>query len=402
MTANGRLPAWTGIRLVARRELVERLRQRSFMVSTLVTLLILVGVAVLPAVIGGDGTHRVGFGPGESRLAEAVTGAAGQQREDVRARSVPSEAAARAEVSGGDLDAAVVNGRVIVRSELDPVLGALLQGAHARTAAEQRVESLGVAPDKAREALSPPPLQVTALDPPDPGADARKGVAFFAVILLYGQIIGYGMWVAMGVVEEKSSRVVELLLATMRARVLLAGKVLGIGLLGLIQLVLVIAVGLVAVRLTGSVDLPLGVLGGSAFTLVGWFLLGYLLYACLFATGAARVSRQEELQSVTGPMMMLVMVSFFGALWAMNAPDNMIARVLGIIPPFSAMIQPVRQVAGYADPWEAPVALALAAAAVAGLMVLAGRIYEGGVLRMGGTVSFKEALGGRESRSVRP
>ena len=134
-------------------------------------------------------------------------------------------------------------------------------------------------------------------------------------------------------VEEKASRVVEVLLATVRPRVLLTGKIVGIGLLGLLQLLLLGVVAVVAGRVSGGLDLTgdaIGVLG----VVVGWFLLGYSFYAAVFAASAARVSRQEEVQNVTTPVTMLLLVSFFAGIYASNEPNSTATAVLSVVPPF--------------------------------------------------------------------
>ena len=142
---------------------------------------------------------------------------------------------------------------------------------------------------------------MSTTEPIDEAAEERGGFAFFAVLLLYGQLIGMGYFVAMGVVEEKSSRVVELLLSTLRPRHLLAGKILGLGLLGLGQLLLLAVLGLAVAGLGGALDVNGDVMVAAALALV-WFVVGYAFYAAAFACAASLVSRQEDLQSVLTPL----------------------------------------------------------------------------------------------------
>jgi ABC-2 type transport system permease protein len=308
--------------------------------------------------------------------------------------------AARSRVADGELDAHVQPDRILVDEELEAELEQVLQSASRQLRVDQALDDAGLDPDVVARAQAVPPLRVDALDPPDPDADVRRGIVSIGTFVLYGQLIGYGFWVATGIVEEKSSRVVEVLLATVRPRALLAGKVLGIGLLALAQLLLIAVIGLVASAAAGVVEI-----GASAVSpvllLLGWFVLGFAFYACLFAAGAARVSRQEDLQSVTTPGTLLVLVSFFASFYVADSPDSTAARVLGVLPPFSALVAPVRAAGGSADWWEAPVAVALMLLAVAGLVVLAARVYEGSVLRMGATVGLREALRGREQQVSR-
>ena len=183
-------------------------------------------------------------------------------------------------------------------------------------------------------ALSPPPLAVTTVEPVDEAAEERGGFAFFAVLLLYGQLIGMGYFVAMGVVEEKSSRVVELLLSTLRPRHLLAGKIIGLGLLGLGQLLLLAVVGLArraaprrrARRRRRPADRP------PALALV-WFVVGYAFYAAAFACAASLVSRQEDLQSVLTPLTMRADGRLLRLVrGASSDPDGTLATVVVVHP----------------------------------------------------------------------
>ena len=386
---------WSTVRLVARREVVERAREKSFLVSTGLTLLIVIGVVLVPPALGlGDPpTFRVAFAAEAQDEADAARQAA--QQLDVELEVVDADGGVRSRVADGDLDAQVQADRIVVGEELDPELEQVLQAAHRQVRATEALADAGLDPQVVAQAQEVAALQVDPLDPPDPDADARRGIVSVGTFVLYGQLIGYGFWVATGIVEEKSSRVVEVLLATVRPRALLAGKVLGIGVLALGQLLLVALLGVGAAAAAGVIDV-----GPSAvepvLLLLGWFVLGFAFYACLFAAGAARVSRQEDLQSVTTPGTLLVLVSFFASFYVSDSPDSTAGRVLGVLPPFSALVAPVRAAGGTTAWWEAPLAVALMLLAVAGLVVLAARVYEGSVLRMGGTVGLREALRGRE------
>ena len=190
--------------------------------------------------------------------------------------------------------------RVVVESELDPALRGVLEGALAQAAVMEVLADRGVDPAVLATAAEGATLQVTALDPPEPGAAERTGIAFVMVIVMYFQLLTFGIAVAMGVVEEKTSRVVEVLLASIRPWQLLLGKVLGISAAGLLQLVVLGAVGLGVGTATGVITLT-----GTAVSVflgsLGWFLLGFLFFAVLYAAAGSLVSRQEELNAVTTP-----------------------------------------------------------------------------------------------------
>jgi ABC-2 type transport system permease protein len=394
---NERMSTLHAIRLVARREFTERLRDRSFLISTAITVLILLAVAVLPRLLGfGEApTFDVATtGPRADAERAAIEAQAAAFDVDVQLRDVDNAGAARSQVDDGTLDAAVVGDEVVVKEDLDTELGNVLQSAHSSVVSAEQLADAGIDPGQVQQALEVPPLAVDAIDPPEEGADTRSQLAFVGTLLLYGQLVGYGFWVALGVVEEKSSRVVEVLLSAIPARALLAGKVIGIGLLGLLQLAVIAVVGLAGARLTGTIELDRTSLYPVALVLV-WFILGYLFYSCLFAAAAARVSRQEEMQNATTPLTMLVLVSFFAAIYVGQNPDGTASTVLSIVPPFSALTQPALLAGGEIPLWQSLTAVVLMLAASLALVVIAGRLYEGAVLRMGAKVSLRDAWGSR-------
>jgi ABC-2 type transport system permease protein len=386
------------VRLVARREFRERARDRSFLVSTGLTILIVAAVVVLPRLLGlGDTTYRVGItGIDADRIAAAAKEQA--RLSDVRLEIVDANRpTGERAVRTGELAAFVDGGEVLVERELEPALSAVLDNARRGVEGDARLREAGVDPTVVRSALAVEPLRLRTLDPEAAQSGTRRNIAFLGSLVLYGQLLGYGFWVALGVVEEKSSRVVELLLSAIPARALLAGKVLGIGALGLLQLLATAVVGVGVAVAVGTIELSSTVLEPVAVVL-GWFVLGFLFYSCVMAAAAARVSRQEELQNATTPVSMLALVSFFATFYVANEPASVATHVLSVVPPFSALTMPVRTASGEAAAWEAPVAVALMLGIVALLVVVAGRVYEGAVLRMGSRVPLREAWRGGERR----
>ena len=246
--------------------------------------------------------------------------------------------------------------------------------------------------------LDPPPLRTRALEG---GADdGDEGVAFAASLLLYLQLIVYGLAVASGVVEEKSSRVVEVLLASIPPRSLLAGKIAGIGLLGLLQLLLTAVVGLGLASASGAIDLDAADAGVLAVVLV-WFLLGYLLWACLYAMAGAIVSRQEDLQSSTTVLTLVLVVSYLVAFPALDDPESTIAVVASLVPLSSPIIMPVRVAVDAASTVEIVASLGLLVVGIALLVPLGARIYENAVLRMGKPLKLREAWNASAPVAVR-
>ena len=380
--------------LVARREIVERARQRSFQVSTGVTLLILAAVILLPPLlgIGGDRTVTiVTSGEQAAEIARAAQAAESALDVELDVEAVRGDAQARARVEDGSADVAVVGDppRLVAQDEVDTVAGALLQQAAAQLTRERAAAGLGVEPTVREELLSPPPLETQSIDP-DEGGDEAEGLASIAVILLYGQLLVYGYWISAGVLEEKASRIVEVLLSTIPAKALLRGKLLGLGVLGFVQLLLVGALGTGLAIAADVLDVPSGAAKAFAYVLA-FFVLGYAFYAAMYAVAGATVQRQEDLQSSTMPLTVFVIVGFFVGIEAVGEPDGTLAQVATFLPPTMPMVLPVRLLAGDVPAWEVVVAVALSLAASALLMALAVRVYTGAIMKTGGKVRMLDA-----------
>jgi ABC-2 type transport system permease protein len=234
------------------------------------------------------------------------------------------------------------------------------------------------------------PVAVGALEPGDPNAGSNATIAIVMLLLLYGQLFGYGVWVASGVIEEKSSRVVEILLSSIRPRQLLAGKILGIGALGLLQLAVIGTVTATLASLTGTISIPT-----HAFATIGiallWFVLGFGFYAALFAVAGSLVSRMEELQNAMVPINLTILGSFFISIGAVSNPDATLSRIASLVPFSSALAMPVRIAVGSASIPEVLLSFAILAGSIAALVPLAGRLYAGAVLRIGARVKLRDA-----------
>ena len=258
-----------------------------------------------------------------------------------------------------------------------------------------------MADGRAQRILDPQPLKLATIEPIDPDEDAKAGLTFFIVLILYGQLLTYGYWVAAGVVEEKASRVVEVVLSTIRPAHLLAGKVIGLGLLGLGNLLLIGVIGLGTAAATGALDVDGTVLSAAGLALA-WFVVGYAFYACAFACAGALVSRQEDLQSTMTPLTLMILVSFFLAFGVRSAPDGTLAHVTAFIPMTAPMTMPPRIVTGDVATWEVVASFLVTAAGAALLIPLAARIYSGGVLRTGSALKLRERVaGGARMSTVR-
>ena len=384
------------VRLVAGREIRERFRSKAFRISCGVSLAFILAVAILPGVLSDDGptTYDVGvFGQGAEELGDRLPVVAGQLDGGlaIDVRSLAGADEAERLVESGDLDVAVGDNRIVVDEDLDDRLGFVVQEANRQVVAEATLSGAGVPGDVAGRVLMPRPLEVQALDPESDEDTAKQGLVFFGTILLYGQLLGFGYWVASGVVEEKASRVVEILLAKARPGQLLAGKVIGIGLLGLVQLVAFVVIGLLTAHVTGSGDLPPETVP-VAVQVILWFVLGFALYSCLFAVGGAMASRVEELQSTTTPLTFLAVASLFAAMNTGGNPSGRIAEIATFIPFSAPMVLPIRIAAGEVGLGTVLVAVAIVLASIVAAMTLAARVYAGGALHLRGPLGLRKAL----------
>jgi ABC-2 type transport system permease protein len=311
----------------------------------------------------------------------------------MRFERYPDEAAARRGVESGTVEAAVTGDKVISKGVVDGDLSVMLDTAHRVVTTEANLTSAGLDPAKVQQAQQVVPLTPVMLNGTGEEAGIRLVIAMTMVVILFMLLMQICTWVAMGVVEEKGSRIVEILLTSVRPRQLLAGKTLGLGVLGLAQLLVIAVVGLGAAQLTGAVpELPDGTYGVVASAVL-WFVLGYVFYAAMFAAIASTVSRQEELSGVLTPATMLMMVSYLVGFFAAQSPEGTVTRVLSIVPPFSGMVMPVRTAVMPVPMWESLLAMGLMLVAAAAVLALGGKIYERAVLRTGARVRLRELFG---------
>ena len=216
-------------------------------------------------------------------------------------------------------------------------------------------------------------------------------------------IVTYGTWVAMSVAEEKGSRVMELMLNAATPLQMLTGKVLGNGAAGLLQygaiLACVVAGSLVSGPLhqellgTPGTNLGLDVLSPVVFgAFIVLFITGFLLYSLLYAGLGSLVSRQEDVQSATSPLMMLVFVGYFASIFALQAINEGWVRILSFVPFFSPYIMLARVSVGQVAPWEFALAIAIMLVTIGFAVTIAARIYSAGVLLYGQRVGLRQIL----------
>ncbi|WP_448071208.1 ABC transporter permease [Georgenia yuyongxinii] len=399
--------------LVAGREVRTRMMTK----ANIVSLAVMLAVIVIAAFVGNyflnrdEGPSALQLGVSESTvvLTDALAAAAAQQESDVDVVTMTRDDAEAALGGGSDaeldafLDGAPAAPTMLVADGADPELLALVTTATQSFAFADQIRELGGDPDMFNQTMASAMPNVESLAGEDGARGEGEsdfdgptyGVAMAMTSVLLFALIGSGSLIAMGVVEEKTSRVVEILLATIRPTQLLAGKILGIGIYGLFQVVVLggaLAVAASAIGLMDGVEIDLG---ASLGLMVLWFLLGYALFALLFGGFAALVSRQEDIGTVTTPLMFLLFIPYYMTMFMVpNNPDGTAVRILSQVPFFAPFMIPVRQAFGGLAGWEMPLSIAIALAAIPLLIWIAARVYQRGVLHTGGRMKLSEALKG--------
>lgn len=404
---NDRQTAW----LVAKREMRERSRSGAFRASLVVMVVTIAAVIIVPAALTSS-TRTVDVGlsgviPAElSVTLEAQAKAVGTTAHLHRYDSL---VAGEAAVRKGDVDVLVVDARNLEwPRKIDERLRAVVSGAIQLVAVRERAAAAGIDPDTMLAVVAPVPVKNVELSKvAGRSRDDEIAAVIMTGILLF-TISVYGGLVLGGVVEEKASRVVEVLLARIPARSLLAGKVAGIGLLGLAQICVTALAALIAVAVVGSFNVP-AVRAAVVGWVVVWFVLGYVLYATLYGALGSLASRPEDAQSVVGPAMMLLVLSYFAAFTLIAQPASAAARAISFFPTTAPLAMPGRIAMGATLWWEPIVAVLITLAAIAGLVYVGGRLYEAAVLHSGPTLSLREAWrvalapdGGAATADLRP
>ena len=386
--------------LVAVREMRERGRSRAFRISLAIMILVVIGMIIVPALIDTSGGSKdvglAGTVPGD--LSQTIVDQGTAVGTTTRVQHFDTLAAGEDAVRNGDIDVLVVDAqRLEWRRREAPQLRAIVTGAIQLVAVRERAAAAGISPDELLALVAPVPVENVELGSVPGRSLDDETAAIVMIALLLIAISTDGNLVLAGVVEEKASRVVEVLLVRMPARSLLAGKVLGIGLLGLGQFVVTALAALVAIRAVDTFDLP-AVRGAVLAWVVLWFVLGYALYASVYGALGSLASRSEDAQSVAGPATVVLIAAYFASFTTVGSPESLPARLLSYFPATAPMAMPSRIAMGATTWWEPLLAIALTLAAIAGLVQLGGRVYTRAILHSGPTLRLWDVWRGGTSR----
>ncbi len=394
------------ILLISGREVRQRLRSKLFVATTIILSLLLTAAALIPTLVSAFASDPATVDP--EAEPEAVVVAMVGELDETRREAVayqlgaaefePVEDEARARELLEDPDSetafAIIDGEeVLVAADPGPFVA--MNESRAREIAEalalvdvlEEGEATGVTEDL----LTLVPLEVQVVGQDDP-ADAIAGmlVANIGVVFIFGLLMFYASMIVNGIIEEKGSRVVELLVEAVPVKQLMAGKVLGMGAIAVGQALVMFVPGIVVMVVTNPEIVPPG-LGGMLAMASVWFLLGYAFYSLLCAGLGSLVSRPEEAQAVLTPATMLALLGYFLGFAAIQAPDATWSVIAAWLPPSAPFVMLVRQAVGDPSTLEVVGSLALLVLAIFGAAAMAARIYEGGILRVGARVKFREA-----------
>ncbi|HET6968061.1 MAG TPA: ABC transporter permease [Ornithinibacter sp.] len=376
--------------LVARREVATKLVDRTFLVGTLLTMAMIVAFVVVQAVLSDRiRDHDLVATASAAPMADAVAAQATDLDDRVRVTvvDVADDAAAEAALREDDADAWlttrdgtwVLVARDEVPRDLESVTATVVRDAvlaENASAAGTSVEAITAGAELSTDVLIGDAEQ----------RDFAQGMAFALAFLFYLSSIIFGTTLANSVVEEKQSRIVEIIATKIPVRQLLAGKVLGNTALAVGQMALYAALGLVGLGFTSLGSFLPSVTGALGWFLV-FFLVGFLLIACLWAVAGALASRTEDVQSTSTPVTMLLLAIFFGSAFL----DGTAQTVLSYVPPASAVIMPQRILEGTAAWWEPFVALAVLLVAAGVVVLAAERLYRRSLLQTQGRISMRQA-----------
>ena len=386
-----REPAKGVWRIVAGRELAVKLRDRNFLISTGVTLLAIVVSMVVSGWLGGRSeTVDLAVTGDATQVVQVAQQTADAQDANLTLKSHPvaDVAAVEQQVRDGDADAGLVRTgpgwQLIGDTDKNDDLSTYVGAAASQLAVQRNAAAAGTTMEQLQQgsAVSYRLLEDSGRDP-----NMVKVVGFVFAFLFYLSSILFGMAIANSVVEEKQNRIVEILASAIPLRQLLIGKILGNTVLAFAQLALFVGAGLIGMAAMGQGS-DLAAVAGAAGWFVVFFVLGFLALAALWAVAGSLATRNEDLQSTSTPLSMLLMIVMFAGIFATGT----LQVVASYVPMLSIVAMPTRMVAGTASWWEPIVSLVLLAATAAVIVVLAETVYRRSLMQTQGRMTMRQAL----------
>lgn len=391
---------WEGTRLVAGRSLAEGVRSRTVRLTTLVMLLVGLAVVFLPRLIGGgEPTYTLAtIGPAPAAIRAQLDAAGEAAAFHVKYVSAADDAAVEAAVREGDATIGLGADVMYVRTDAPGATAVLVAQAVVAQERATLLSEAGLTPGQVAAVTSiAPPEQVEVGPVQD---ENRAGVGIAVGIVLYLAITFSGQSIAMNVGVEKSTRIAEVLLSVVRPSQILVGNVVGIGLRTLAQLLVLVVPILAAMRLTDGLDLPTVAAGDIALG-IAWFVLGFFMYAFLFAAAAALVDKVTEVGSAIMPVTTILVLAYLGAVVVVQQdPGSPLSVALSMFPLTSPMAMPTRWASGVVPEWQLVVSMLLAVAAAFVLAWFGSSVYRRALVVTGRRLKLREVLPAVSTGSV--
>jgi ABC-2 type transport system permease protein len=396
-------PLWLGpltgdIAMISAREIRERLRGRVLRIGTVIILGIIAAAIVIPVLDKSTSTpEHVGFvGHVTGLQSQLIAASAAEAGTSYRMIPEASVSEARSKLHSGQLDLVLVSGvQLQVRtaiSQTDSSTNALFVQALARNlGVAKAIAASGISRSQASAVLGAKPLTVIALAKGSAKSPVHS-VSIFGLVIVFVMLTQYNTWILMGVMEEKSSRVVEVLLAAVRPMQLLAGKVLGIGMVAFAQATLILAFALLLGNAVGSSFLHGTAPATLAATLI-WLVLGYTFYCWVYAAAGSTVERQDQVQSLAFPLSIPIIFGYIMAITTVTTGSaSGLFKVLAYLPPTAPFAMPVLVGFGEVTWWEFAASAIVSVASTVLVARLASTIYRRAILQTGQRVRFRALL----------
>lgn len=375
------MPWW----IVARREIMAKLTQKGFWISTAIVVLLLI-VAFVATVFFASSQDDMTIAVTDDAGAQVVAIAADSSGRDIRA-STMAESDIEPAVESGDVAAGLLrtaDGWELVVDSIETSVGDVQQ-AVSTYMIRTNASDLGIDPAALQEGATVE-VRLTGEQLEQDAAIALLTGLVFSV-LFFMSALTYGLQIAQSVVEEKESRIVEILSAAVPARHLLIGKVLGNTMMAMGQLLIFLIVGVIGISVTEFGEfLPL--LAPNIGWFVVFFLVGFAALSCLWAAAGAMATRVQDINNTTMPLTIILMGVYFAGFFARGG----VAEILSYVPIVSSVVMPQRLLAGDSTWIDAGIALILCLAFMGVAIWIGERIYRRGLLKTSGILSIKEAF----------
>ncbi|MGW0247947.1 ABC transporter permease [Nocardia goodfellowii] len=377
-------------RIVTQREITVKLRDRNFLVSTVITIAVIVATLALSGFLNNrtDELDVAISGQGAGEVIEVANTLAEGKKVEFTAHTEPDVAAVERRVRDDEVDVGLVPGdsgwRLIGRAAEDDDAKTYLTAAAQQIALQRNAAAAGTSMTELTRGAT---VGYDLLDPTGVDPGLAKIVSFVFAFLFYMASTMFGMTIAQSVLEEKQNRIVEILASAIPLRQLLIGKVVGNAVMAFAQLALFVTAGLIGLSAIGKGD-QITQIGSAAGWFIVFFLVGFLALASLWAVAGALATRSEDLQSTAMPVSMFIMLVLFAGIFLSGTA----LTYASYVPIVSIVGMPGRLAAGTAAWWEPFIALALMAAATYGIVLVAEKIYRRGLMQTQGRLTIRQAL----------